>query len=270
MIPMEIPLSLKKLYFRRIFRLKRLLYQYSAQRKSESRENRALLEETRKNGGKSSSSTKPLISISIATYNRGEILSKRVVPSILRQSYQNFEVIIVGDHCTDNTETLLKEFNDDRIKFYNLPERGKYPESLFARWCVAGIVPRNKSLEILSGEWIATLDDDDEFSDDHLEVLLRAVQENDYEMVYGKVLMEVKPDKWAALGSYPLRHGQISHMSALYSARLKFFKYKMDSWKCGEPADWNMWRRMQDAGVKVGFIDKVVGKHYLEGAQTNG
>jgi len=37
--------------------------------------------------------------------------------------------------------------------------------------------------------------------------------------------------------------------------------------ECGEPADCNIWRRMKEAGVRIGFLDKVVGKHYLEGMQ---
>ena len=49
---------------------------------------------------------------------------------------------------------------------------------------------------------------------------------------------------------------------------MKFFEYDTNSWKYGEPADWNMWRRMKEAGVKIGFINKIVGKHYLEGTQS--
>ena len=37
-----------------------------------------------------------------------------------------------------------------------------------------------------------------------------------------------------------------------------------DCWKYVEPNDWNMWRRMKEADVKIGFLDKVVGKHYKE------
>lgn len=58
-----------------------------------------------------------------STYNRGKILTERTIPSVLKQTYQNFEIIIVGDNCTDNTEELLNDFNDDRIKFYNLLKR---------------------------------------------------------------------------------------------------------------------------------------------------
>ena len=78
------------------------------------------------------------------------------------------------------------------------------------------------------------------------------------------IKMEMEPSKWANLGSYPLKCGEICHLSVLYHSKLKFFKYDINAWKYGVPADWNMWRRMKEAGVRIGFIDRVVGKHYLE------
>jgi len=44
----------------------------------------------------------------------------------------------------------------------------------------------------------------------------------------------------------------------------------IDPWKHGEPNDWNLWRRMKEAGVRIGFVDKIIGKHYLEGTQKMG
>src|SRR3989338_4645050 len=77
----------------------------------------------------------PLISVYIPTYNRGELLIKRSVPSVLAQTYKNFELIIIGDHCTDNTEALVSNIKDERIRFYNLPTRGyRYPPTVENHW----------------------------------------------------------------------------------------------------------------------------------------
>ena len=233
----------------------------------ERRKNKKLLKETRNNVKADSNINNPLISVRIPTYNRGKILIERTIPSVLRQTYQNFEIVIVGDHCTDDTEELLKKFGDDRIKFYNLPERGNYPINPNDRWMVAGVVPANKALELCSGDWIAPLDDDDEFSEDHLEVLLNYALEHNYEMVYGIVQMERGPEKWVNLGSYPPERGNIGHLSVLYNSTLKFFKHNINAWKYGEPADWNLWRRMKEAGVRIGFVNKVIGKAHLERTQ---
>jgi glycosyltransferase involved in cell wall biosynthesis len=209
----------------------------------------------------------PLISVIIPTYNRSKPLTQRAIPSVLRQTYQHFELIIVGDHCTDNTEQLIREFHDKRIRFFNLQKRGEYPKNPHYRWLVAGSVPLNKGLELATGEWIAHLDDDDEFSEDHLKILLKTALEHEYEFVYGIVQMETKPGKWLNVGSYPPKLAHICSLSFLSSSRLKFFRYNPNAWKYVEPDDWNLVRRMQEAGVKIGFVNRVVGKHYLEGQQ---
>ena len=246
---------------------KRIRYNYYLKNWIECKRNRKILKKVRNNFKSDIDYKNPLISIRIPTYNRSKILTERTIPSVLKQTYQNFEIIIVGDNCTDNTEELLKKFDDKRIKFYNLPVRGKYPTNPYNRWMVAGVVPANKAIELCSGDWIAPLDDDDEFSEKHLEILLNYALEYDYEMVYGIVEMEREPGKWKNLGSYPLMHSEICHLSVLYHAKLNFLKYDINAWKYVEPADWNMWRRMKQAGVRIGFINKIVGKHYLEGTQ---
>ena len=78
--------------------------------------------------------TEPLITITIATFNRAEILTRRTLPIVLAQTYQNFEIVIVGDHCTDDTEQQLQRLGDSRIRFINLPERGRYPQKRERRW----------------------------------------------------------------------------------------------------------------------------------------
>jgi len=228
-----------------------------------------LLELARKNSVESGSDNEPLVSIIIPTYNRAKLLLERAIPSVLNQTYKNLEVIVVGDHCTDNTEKEIKKIGDPRVRFINLPERGKYPKEPIQRWFVAGVVPVNVGLQESRGEWIAHLDDDDEFSPDHVDVLLKFALEHDYEMVYGVVEMEMSDGSWVKVGSPDLREGAISRISALYRGYLKCFRCDINSWKMREPADFNLWRRMKRAGVRIGFINKVVGKHYRERTQIN-
>ena len=115
----------------------------------------------------------PLVSVIIPTHNRAELLTTRAIPSVLNQTYQNFELIIVADRCTDDTKDRVQKTGDPRIKFVDLTDRPPLPEDLHARWRVAASAPRNKGFEMAQGEWITQIDDDDEFTPDHIEVLLQ-------------------------------------------------------------------------------------------------
>jgi glycosyltransferase involved in cell wall biosynthesis len=210
----------------------------------------------------------PLVSVRIATFNRPRLLVERAIASVLRQTYQNFEIVVVGDHANPETEAAVRAVGDPRIRYVNLPYRPAYPIDPNAFWQVAGTRAANVGLALCRGEWIAPLDDDDEFTPEHLEVLLQACRANDWEFCYSSMEMEVEPGRWKITGSWPLRHGHICHASLMYSSALKFLRYDIDAWRTNEPGDWNLWRRMRDAGVRVGFVEQVLGRHYVEHTAT--
>lgn len=98
---------------------------------------------------------KGLVSVILPTHNRADFL-KIAIESILKQSYQNFEIIVVADSCTDNTEDIVKNFVDDRIFFFKTPSN------------LGGAGARNLGLDHAKGEYIAFLDDDDEWLENKL------------------------------------------------------------------------------------------------------
>lgn len=202
----------------------------------------------------------PLVSVMIPTYNRGQLLIDRTLPSIFAQTYQNFEVVIVGDCCPDNTEELMSQIKDPRISFLNLEQRGKYPVDITARWFVASTKPSNKGLEIVQGKWIAFMTDHDVFTPDHIEILLRFAQKGRYEFVAG-LYEEERNGKRTTIGyqseDYPEFGG---HCTWLYRSYLRFFKHNIHSWRknwnC--PGDIDLQLRMKNAGVRMGSLEKVV------------
>ena len=100
----------------------------------------------------------------VGTYNRGELITERCLPSILAQTYHNLEIIVIGDACTDDTFDRIKKFSDKRLKYFNLKQRGNYPRIRKFRWMVAGSIPFNHALRMTTGDFITHLDDDDEYS----------------------------------------------------------------------------------------------------------
>jgi glycosyltransferase involved in cell wall biosynthesis len=105
----------------------------------------------------------PLFSVLTVTYNRAHLLS-RAVKSVLKQTYNNFELVLVDDGSTDNTESVCRGFGDDRIRYHKqVPNSGV-------------LAARNKTLDLAAGEYIAILDDDDELVPEALQAAVDAFQ----------------------------------------------------------------------------------------------
>jgi glycosyltransferase involved in cell wall biosynthesis len=104
----------------------------------------------------------PLISVIIPTYNWSNVL-KLAISTVLWQTYQNFEIIVVGDACTDDSEEIVKSFNDPRIKWHNLDKNYG-----------GQAIPNNIGIEMSQGDYIAHLGHDDIWHPKHLELLLEA------------------------------------------------------------------------------------------------
>ncbi|MED3941487.1 glycosyltransferase family A protein [Priestia megaterium] len=108
---------------------------------------------------------KPLVSVVIPTYNR-ELQVKKTIKSVLKQTYSNFEIIIVDDASTDNTEQTVRAIHDDRIRFIKLSVNSH------------GTLPRNTGIKESKGEYIALLDSDDEWVPTKLEKQMEFIQKN--------------------------------------------------------------------------------------------
>lgn len=100
-----------------------------------------------------------MFSIVMATYNRG----RHILPSIqsvLRQSCQDFELLVVGDCCTDETGDIVRALASPQIRWLNLPERGGSQS-----------FPNNAGIELSRGRYIAYVGHDDIWAPDHLQAL---------------------------------------------------------------------------------------------------
>jgi|SRR3989344_3221814 len=123
---------------------------------------------------------KSLISIIVPTFNRAYSLPK-TIDSILTQTYDNWELIIIDDGSTDDTKDIVKEYNNPKIKYL-------YQEN--KRQSAA----RNKGLEIAKGDWISYLDSDNEFYPNYLETVLNRISEKPdtlYALVQAKRTLEL-------------------------------------------------------------------------------
>ncbi|MBN1639415.1 MAG: glycosyltransferase family 2 protein [Ignavibacteriales bacterium] len=101
---------------------------------------------------------KPTVSVIIPTYNRARLIG-RSIQSVLNQTYQDFEIIVVDDGSIDNTREVIKEFQrkDKRINYI------KHDENK------GGSAARNTGIKASRGEYIAFQDSDDEWLPEKLE-----------------------------------------------------------------------------------------------------
>lgn len=114
----------------------------------------------------------PRISVITATYNRSEVL-RYAVESILWQTFTDFEALIIGDGCTDDSAAVVREFGDPRLHWQNLPENSGHQSA-----------PNNAGLSTARGEYIAYLGHDDLWLPNHLAKLLETIERTGAEVAY--------------------------------------------------------------------------------------
>lgn len=105
----------------------------------------------------------PRVSVIIATYNRSAVLRHAIV-SVLAQTFGDFELLVVGDGCTDDSASVVAGFADPRVRWFNLATNSGHQSA-----------PNNEGLRQARGELIAYLGHDDLWLPHHLESRIAAI-----------------------------------------------------------------------------------------------
>jgi len=206
----------------------------------------------------------PLVTARIGTYEGGETLFERAIASVLRQTYANWEAIVICDGRDEPTAERIAAIGDSRIRCVQRPRNGPYPPEPTARWQVAGAHPFNEGFALARGAWIAPIDQDDEWSDDHLDALVSAAQSSGAEVVYGVANVVVGSHGETYFGTWPPVLGDFGFQTAIHHAALTAFLYDANAYLIDEPADWHLARRMLESGVRFEFLDRIVTTYYVE------
>jgi glycosyltransferase involved in cell wall biosynthesis len=119
----------------------------------------------------------PLVSVIIPTYNWSNVL-RLAISSVLWQSEQNFEVLVVGDACTDDSGQVVKSFGDARLAWHNLAANSGSQSA-----------PNNAGLALARGRYAAYLGHDDIWHPSHLSTMLSAVQRDNADVASALVEM---------------------------------------------------------------------------------
>jgi glycosyltransferase involved in cell wall biosynthesis len=131
----------------------------------------------------------PLVSIVTATWNRSNVL-RFAIESVLASTVTDWELIVVGDACTDDTEAVVRSFGDPRITFVNLPANSGEQAT-----------PNNEGVRRARGEYIAFLNHDDLWAPAHLATCLEAIADAD--MVWTAQISFDRDDRPHLVGLMP-------------------------------------------------------------------
>ncbi|ADI75105.1 glycosyl transferase family 2 (plasmid) [Methanohalobium evestigatum Z-7303] len=200
------------------------------------------------------------VSVIIPTYNRSQTVSK-TIKSVLNQTYQDFEIIIVDDNSSDNTEFIIKSFShfDSRVKYIKHNKNKGAPEA------------RNTGIKNSKGDYIALLDDDDEWFPQKLEkqVKLFAKESDDIGLIHcgyekidenGNILIPKKKLKETGNMFYELLESNIigSPTNLIRSECFKKIGYCDVQLKSCQ--DWDLWIRISKH-YKINYIPEILARY---------
>lgn len=211
-------------------------------------------------------SRNPKISVIIPTYNRADLLP-RAIKSVLSQTFQDFELIIVDDGSTDNTKEVVEEFQkrDRRIKYIWQEKNSGAPAK-----------PTNIGIMNSTGEFIAILEHDDEWLPQKLEKQIAIFNDSKNNML-GLVGCDVlvvsnktryfrvpKVKKGKTFEKF-LKSTFICSASSALIRRSVFQDVGLFDENLFSVQDWEMWTKMAYAGYAFKFIREPLLRYYIHG-----
>ncbi|NER33278.1 MAG: glycosyltransferase family 2 protein [Oscillatoria sp. SIO1A7] len=200
---------------------------------------------------------KPPISVIIPTYNRANLV-RRAIDSVIKQSYENLEIIVVDDASGDNTQEVINGIGDSRIRYIRHGVNQ------------GGAATRNTGIEAATGEYVAFLDSDDVWLQGKIEVQLAAIQNQRHtERIVSYTKFEIgdgegvyiKPSRGKnekeAVADYLFVHeGDIITSTMMLSrALVKETGFRPD---LKTHQDWDFSLSLEAAGAQFIFVEKVL------------
>ena len=202
------------------------------------------------------------ISVVIPAYNQGHYLGD-AIQSVLDQTYQDFEMIVVDDGSTDNTRDLATSFRDARVRYVYQENRGLS-------------AARNTGIQHTTGPFVTFLDSDDFFLPNALASLVTALERNpEIGFVAGQTVvidedgqplgevMEARPpdDGSELLLGNPFQACSVM-LRRVWLDRVGLFDEGLRSYE-----DWDLWLRLAKAGCRMAGVDQPVSLYRFHSAQ---
>lgn len=189
----------------------------------------------------------PRVSVIVATYDWSSVLPFSI-GSVLRQAYADFEVLVVGDGCTDDSAQVVAALGDRRVRWVNLPVNSGHQSA-----------PNNEGLRLASGDVIAYLGHDDLWLPHHLECCVRALDESGADLAHTLVGC-VAPEGGPVQPSLP-RPGRGLYSPPSGMTHRRELTTRIGGWRdyreLRTTPDVELWRRAAAAGCRFSFVPRL-------------
>ena len=208
----------------------------------------------------------PLVSIIIPAYNAAHFLAE-TINSVLSQTYQNFELLIVDDGSTDDTAAVVKGFGDERIRYWHKKNSGVSDT-------------RNFGISKAKGAYIAFLDADDLFLPQNLEKKILFLENNQeidlvhsaevrFDSSIGSEIALMEGSGGEVLEKLLSMSGNVIHSPSSVLVRKKLLE-KTGGFdpRLSTSADWDMWVRFAKE-TSFGYIPEPLVKYRVHAAQMH-
>lgn len=217
----------------------------------------------------------PLISVIMPTWNRADFIQNSI-NAILKQTFDDLELIIINDGSTDNTESIVSSYHDERIKYFSQAQAG--PSAA-----------RNLGLDQAKGKWISFCDSDDVYFIDRLKQYYEYAQDQECLIYSGWVRFSQQHNKYLIINSIfgfekefnldLFQYKNIFPSSAVMVKRSCLDKAGKFDAKLAFSEDWELFLRVSDHYpilqmkkptffYQVGSLDDPRKKHHLPENKT--
>lgn len=198
----------------------------------------------------------PLVSVVIPTYDNNELLLTRSLPSVLAQTYEKLDVIVVGDAVAPAVGAAVRDLGDPRVRFMNLTHRIPHPDPV-RQWLIGSVAARVAGQDRTRGTWLMDFDDDDHLRPTAVERGLALAREHRLEVTYGPMAFHWPDGRVETIAEYPPALGRFATQGALMHGGLRFFERSPAAAIFDTPNDWFRTEAMLRAGVRFGMHDEI-------------
>jgi glycosyltransferase involved in cell wall biosynthesis len=192
----------------------------------------------------------PRVTVIIPTYNWSTVLPYSI-GSVLRQSFTDFEVLVIGDGCTDDSEQVVAAIIDPRVRWINLPVNHGHQ-----------CAPNNEGLRQARGSIIAYLGHDDLWLPHHLEVMVAAIDAG-ADVAHSIIHMIGAEGNALRPAGQMLRYQPIQWMPPTGVAHRRIATERVGGWQdyrdLSRDPETDLWLRLKQAGFAFRCVPRLTG-----------